>query len=131
VAHALVRGAAAFWSTLLRRPPRTISVLAPSVRVPPRTTISSGLPTVAGVENRCPVCQARFRGARVCSRCGAALEPLMRLTVRAWQLRQAARQAFDAGDFGRALELVTEAQATQNTEAGESLRLLAAWLNLV
>jgi hypothetical protein len=55
----------------------------------------------------------------------------MRLTVRAWQLRQAARQAFDAGDFGRALELVTEAQATQNTEAGESLRLLAAWLNLV
>jgi len=35
----------------------------------------------SGVENRCPVCQARFRRARVCSRCGADLEPLMRLQI--------------------------------------------------
>jgi hypothetical protein len=66
----------------------------------------------AGIENRCPVCQARFRGARICSRCGADLEPLMLLAVKAWQLRQAARQALDAGDVQRALALAIEAQGT-------------------
>jgi predicted amidophosphoribosyltransferase len=82
----------------------------------------------AGVENRCPVCQARFRGARICSRCGADLEPLMLLAVKAWQLRQAARQALDTGDVERALGLATEAQGIQGTESGEALRLLGAWL---
>ena len=82
----------------------------------------------AGVENRCPVCQARFRGARICSRCGADLEPLMLLAVKSWQLRQAARQALEAGDVDRALGLATEAQAIQGTQRGEALRLLSAWL---
>jgi predicted amidophosphoribosyltransferase len=81
-----------------------------------------------GVENRCPVCQARFRGARICSRCGADLEPLMMLAMQAWQLRQAARQALDAGDIQRALGLATQAQGIQNTGSGEALRLLGAWL---
>lgn len=125
VAHALVRAASAFLSTLARRPPETASFKAPET---PRTTLSSGLRTAAGVENRCPVCQARFRGSRTCSRCGADLEPLMLLSVKAWQLRQAARQALDAGDFGRALGLAIEAQGAQNTESGEALRLLGAWL---
>jgi predicted amidophosphoribosyltransferase len=83
----------------------------------------------AGFDNRCPVCNARFRGSRICSRCGADLEPLMRLTVRAWQLRQSARQALHDRNFGRALELASEAQGTQDTGSGEALRLLAAWLN--
>ncbi len=52
----------------------------------------------------------------------------MRLAVRAWQLRQAARQALDAGDVERALGLATEAQDVQSTESGEALRLLGAWL---
>jgi predicted amidophosphoribosyltransferase len=82
----------------------------------------------AGVENWCPVCQARFRSARICSRCGADLEPLMRLAVKAWQLRQAARQALHAGDAERALGLAIEAQGVQSTESGEALRLLGAWL---
>jgi predicted amidophosphoribosyltransferase len=77
-----------------------------------------------GVENRCPVCQARFRGARVCSRCGAGLEPLMLLSVEAWQLRQAARQALHAGDLERALGLAIQAQGIQSTGSGEALRLL-------
>jgi predicted amidophosphoribosyltransferase len=81
-----------------------------------------------GVENRCPVCQARFRGARICSRCGADLEPLMLLAVKAWQLRQAARQALNAGDAERALGLAMEAQGLQSTESGDALRLLGAWL---
>jgi hypothetical protein len=124
VAHALVRAASAFFSTLGRRPPAA----APS-RVPhaPRKSLSSGLRS-AGVENRCPVCQARFRGARICSRCGADLEPLMVLAVEAWQLRQASRQALDAGDAERALERAIEAQGVQSTESGEALRLLGAWL---
>jgi hypothetical protein len=127
VAHALVRAASAFLSTLMRRSPEAASG---RVRDAPRTTLSSGLRN-AGVENRCPVCQARFRGARICSRCGADLEPLMLLAVKAWQLRQAARQALDAGDVERALGLAIEAQGIQGTESGEALRLLGAWLKTV
>jgi len=78
--------------------------------------------------NQCPVCQARFRGARLCSRCGADLGPLMSLAVLAWQRRQAARQAFQASDFGRAADLAAEAQQLHSTPDGERLRLLAAWL---
>jgi predicted amidophosphoribosyltransferase len=82
----------------------------------------------AGVETRCPVCQARFRGARICSRCGADLEPLMVLAVKSWQLREAAREALAAGDVERALGLATEAQGIQGTDSGEAVRLLGAWL---
>jgi hypothetical protein len=136
-ARALVRAASAFWSVLARRP-------QPSRRLPTRTLPSRDrqgadaprpylppeLPS-PGVENRCPVCQARFRGARICSRCGADLEPLMMLAVQAWQLRQAARQALEAGDVERALGLATQAQGIQDTGSGEALRLLGAWLQAV
>ena len=124
VALALVRAASAFLSTLVRRPSGAASGRVPDA---PRKTLSSGLRS-AGIENRCPVCQARFRGARICSRCGADLEPLMVLAVKAWQLRQAARQALDEGDVERALGIATEAQGIQSTESGEALRLLGAWL---
>jgi hypothetical protein len=127
VAHALVRAASAFLSTLVRRGPEAASGRVPDA---PRTALSSGLRST-GVENRCPVCQARFRGARICSRCGANLEPLMLLAVKAWQLRQAARQALDAGDVERALGLAIEAQGTQGTGSGEALRLLGAWMTTV
>jgi len=124
VARALVRAASTFLSTLVRRRKEAASG---RVQDAPRRTRSSGLRS-AGVENRCPVCQARFRGARICSRCGADLEPLMLLAVKAWQLRQAARQALEAGDVERALGFAIEAQAIQGTEGGEALRLLGAWL---
>jgi hypothetical protein len=53
----------------------------------------------------------------------------MRLAVEAWRLRQAARQALDRGDYGRALSLASEAQHVHRTPHGESLRVLSAWLN--
>ena len=127
MAQALVRAASIFLSTLGRRPPQAASG---KVQDAPRRTLSSGLRST-GVENRCPVCQARFRGVRICSRCGADLEPLMLLTVKAWQLRQAARQALEAGDVERGLGLALEAQGVQSTESGEALRLLSAWLKTV
>jgi predicted amidophosphoribosyltransferase len=80
------------------------------------------------VANPCPVCQARFRGARICSRCGANLEPLMRLSARAWQWRQSARQAIETGEYERAHELATRAQGVQRTSSGEALQLLSRWL---
>lgn len=127
VARGLVRAASAFLSILVRRLPETASG---RVRDAPRATLSSGLRS-AGVENRCPVCQARFRGARICSRCGADLEPLMVLAVEAWQLRQAARKALAVGEVERALGFANEAQSIQDTERGVALRLLGAWWNAV
>jgi hypothetical protein len=123
VAHALLRGASAFLSALARRP-------LPSRPLPSRDREGAVPPDARspGVDSRCPVCQARFRGARICSRCGADLEPLMRLAVHAWQSRQAARQALDAGEVERALGFAIEAQGAQGTGSGEALRLLGAWL---
>ncbi len=79
--------------------------------------------------NRCPVCQARFRGARICSRCDADLGRLMHLSAEAWRLRELAREAAGSGDFNRGRELAAEAQQTQATPAGDSLRRLCAWLD--
>ena len=77
---------------------------------------------------RCPVCQARFRGAGICSRCGADLGRLMVLAAEAWLLREAARRAVAAADFERASALAASAQQTQSTQAGEVLRRLGEWL---
>ncbi len=77
---------------------------------------------------RCPVCQARFRGAAVCSRCGADLARVMRIAAEAWRLREAARQALMAGEFGLAFQLAGRAQGAQATPAGGALLRLGAWL---
>lgn len=78
--------------------------------------------------NECPVCRARFRNTRICSRCGADLEPLMLLAAQAWWLRGAARRSLEAGDFAGAEDLAHRAEALQSTEAGEALRLVSSWL---
>jgi hypothetical protein len=78
---------------------------------------------------RCPVCLARFRGARVCSRCGADLEPLMILAVKSWRLRAASREAIGAGQFEQALELAEQAQEAQRTPTGEALRVVSQLLS--
>lgn len=52
----------------------------------------------------------------------------MLLAVKAWRLRQAARQALGAGDFDEALGLALQAQERHRTQRGESLRLVSAWL---
>ena len=77
---------------------------------------------------KCPVCQARFRGASICSRCGADLGRLMRLAAEAWRLRAAARTALAAGEFGACLKLAAQAQEVQSTRAGEALRRIGEWL---
>ena len=77
---------------------------------------------------RCPVCQARFRGSEKCPRCGADLELLMLLVVKAYQLRENSRRALQAGDYELALRLASEAQAICCTRRGEDLRLLGSWL---
>ena len=82
----------------------------------------------AAEAGRCPVCQARFRGERLCSRCGADLASLLTLSLQAWRLRQDARQALREGDFRLAAKLAGLAQEKQRTIAGESL--LAAGLQL-
>jgi predicted amidophosphoribosyltransferase len=74
----------------------------------------------------CPVCQARFRGTVVCSRCGAELEPLMLLAVRAYSLRQVARKALRAGDPQSALALSKAAQTLHATPEGNLLYVLSA-----
>ncbi|MEX2261604.1 MAG: hypothetical protein WD696_06615 [Bryobacteraceae bacterium] len=76
----------------------------------------------------CPVCQARFRGARECTRCGAPLAPLMALSARAWHLRQAARQAIALGEFERARRLAARAQELHYTPNGRSLGRLSGLL---
>lgn len=77
---------------------------------------------------QCPVCSARFRGARLCPRCGADLTPLMTLAASAAGRREAARQALQAGEFARAAEHAAAAQSIQVTPEGRRLELLAAWL---
>lgn len=71
--------------------------------------------------NRCPVCQARFRGERICSRCGGDLTAIMTLTARSWAWREAARRAIADGEFERAAEYAAEAQRLHGTPAGKSL----------
>jgi len=78
--------------------------------------------------NRCPVCQARFRGERLCSRCGADLTQLMSLAAGAWRLRDAARRALAVGQFEQAANYARQAQSLQWTQAGESLLTLSLWL---
>src|SRR5260370_34993009 len=72
---------------------------------------------------RCPVCQARFRGGAICSRCGADLTPLMLLVTRAYSLRQAARQALQAGDEQAALAAAEAAQGLHATSPGSLLQI--------
>jgi predicted amidophosphoribosyltransferase len=78
--------------------------------------------------NLCPVCQARFRGTSTCSRCGADLGRLMLLAAQAWRLRETARMAIAAGDFGRGFELAAKAQEALGTRAGEALCRISEWL---
>jgi hypothetical protein len=52
----------------------------------------------------------------------------MLLSAEAWWLREAARTAIAAGDFGRGFELAAKAQEVQSTPAGEALRKIGEWL---
>ena len=85
--------------------------------------------TVHGADRlTCPVCQARFRGATTCSRCGADLTPVMVLAAASWQARNQATEAMLAGDTPRAIDLLATAETWQATLAGRRLRALALLL---
>jgi len=77
---------------------------------------------------RCPVCRARFRGTRQCSRCGADLTGIMVLSARAQRCRANARKSLQALNFKKAHELAATAQRQHATESGRKLLLLTAWL---
>ena len=81
-----------------------------------------------GSSSRCPVCRAKFRGTRQCSRCGADLTELMIFSVRAQRCRANARKSLFALNFEKAHEFAAAAQKEHATETGRKLLLLTAWL---
>jgi hypothetical protein len=125
-ARGLMRGAGAFLTALAgRNAAEAAAPIGPAI-APARSAHPAPRPSVE--LNRCPVCRAAFRGSRICSRCGADLGALMRLTVRAWQMRQSARRALIACDFDAAHDLALEAQGIQATAGGDSIRRVSACL---
>ena len=84
-----------------------------------------------GIEgsSRCPVCRAKFRGTRECSRCGADLSGIMKLSAGAQLYRAGARKSIYALNFEKARDLAARAQKEHATETGRRLLLLASWLN--
>jgi len=78
---------------------------------------------------RCPVCRAKFRGTRECSRCGADLSGIMMLSARAQFYRADARKSIYALNFEKARGLAATAQKEHATETGRRLLLLTSWLN--
>jgi hypothetical protein len=78
----------------------------------------------------CPTCRAAWRGVVTCSRCGTDLTALMRVAVRAWELRQATRAALCAGDRAtEALALARAACQLHTTPSGQRLFALALLVN--
>jgi hypothetical protein len=78
----------------------------------------------------CPTCRAAWRGVATCSRCGTDLTALMRVAVRAWELRQATRAALCAGDrTAEALVLAHAACQLHTTPYGQRLLALALLVN--
>lgn len=77
---------------------------------------------------RCPVCRAKFRSTRICSRCGADLSILMKILAEARICRNKAIHAIHSRDFQRAHVLASRAQKLYQTETGRRLFLLTSWL---
>jgi len=76
----------------------------------------------------CPVCRAKFRGTRQCSRCGADLTAIMVLSARAQRNRENARKSLYALNFKKARKLAAAAQKEHATETGRRLLMLTSWL---
>jgi hypothetical protein len=79
---------------------------------------------------RCPVCRAKFRGTRKCSRCGVDLTGIMVLSARAQRRRTNSRKSLYALNFEKAYEHATAAQREHATETGRKLLLLTSWLKV-
>lgn len=83
------------------------------------------------VNPQCPVCKARFRAQRQCSRCGADLSRLMLVVASAYQLRCQAGQALRETRYRAAYELSTKAQDLHHTTLGQKMMLVARVLDMV
>lgn len=77
---------------------------------------------------RCPVCKAKFRSTKTCSRCGADLSILMKIVAEARIFRKEAVSAIHSHDFKNAHILAGRAQKLHETETGRRLFLLTSWL---
>lgn len=74
----------------------------------------------------CPTCRTPWRGVAICPRCGTDLGVLMRVTARAWELRNAARAALRTGDQPtEAVALAHAANRLHTTPQGQCLLALA------
>src|SRR5229473_6461935 len=95
----------------------------------PSSPSSPLLPPVSAAM-ACPTCRAAWRGAVTCPRCSTDLTALMRVAVRAWELRQATRAALCAGDrTAEALALARAACQLHTTLYGQRLLALALLVN--
>jgi hypothetical protein len=75
---------------------------------------------------RCPTCRTPWRGVTICPRCGSDLTAIMRVALKAWELREAARAALRAGDRpAQALALARAACRLHATRQGQRLLALA------
>ena len=77
----------------------------------------------------CPVCHARFRGSATCSRCGADLSPLMRLTVAARQRGANALRAAAEGRFDQAASMAATARHLHDTPLTRRLTTILGLLS--
>ena len=82
--------------------------------------------TIGGMAGmaKCPVCQASFRGAEICPRCGAGLRVLMLVATHAYSLRRTAKRYLLAGDAQAALAAGAAAQNLHATAHGGILLLV-------
>lgn len=76
----------------------------------------------------CPVCNAAFRSQATCSRCGADLAVLMKLSMAARDLRERARAAMRRGDTASARGCLDRAEQLHATPAGHRLAMLLKWM---
>ncbi len=73
----------------------------------------------------CPTCRTTWRGVTSCPRCGSDVAALMRVAVKAWELREAARAALCADRPAYALDLARAACRLHTTRQGQRLLALA------
>ncbi len=79
---------------------------------------------------RCPTCRAPWRQTALCSRCGTDLSTLMQIVVRAWELREAARQRVCEGtQLAEAVRLARAACQLHATPQAQQLLALALLAN--
>lgn len=79
---------------------------------------------------RCPTCRAPWRQSALCTRCGTDLSALMQVVIRAWELREAARQLVNDGTQpAEAVRLARAACQLHATPQSRELLALALLAN--